>query len=220
VRLLDVIFPRRCVVCATPGEDLCLECKAGLSLLNGPACARCGAPTAWPVQRCLECSGRRLGFARARSAVIYDDAARKLVRAWKERGLRALAGSAADLVTASVPRPPVYTLTFVPADPDRRLQRGYNPAEQLARELSKRWQLPAVASLERAGGIRPQRGLSLAERRKNVRDAFRPAARPPAALALVDDIYTSGATVSASATALRRAGARHVEVITFARAVR
>jgi predicted amidophosphoribosyltransferase len=188
--------------------------------MQGPHCDRCGAPTTWPVARCRECSGRRLGFARARSGVAYDEAARKLVGAWKERGLRGLAVLAAELVAESVGRPPVYTLTFVPADADRRLKRGYNPAERLARELGGRWHLPVVALLEREAGIRPQRGLSLAERRRNVSSAFRASRRAPPAIALVDDVYTSGATVSAAAAALRRAGSRHVEVVTFARAVR
>lgn len=172
------------------------------------------------MARCTECSGRRLGFARARAAVTYDDPARKIVAAWKERGLRGLAVIAADLVCETVPRPPVYTLAFVPADPDRRLKRGYNPAELLARELSHRWHIAAPQLLERAAGIRPQRGLPLAERRRNVRSAFRAAGAAPPALALIDDVYTSGATVSAAAAALRKAGAKHVEVITFARAVR
>jgi ComF family protein len=220
VRLLDAVFPRRCVVCGVPGEDLCAPCRTGLSVLQGPACARCGAPTEWPVARCRECGGRRLGFTRARAAIEYDEAARKLVGAWKERGLRLLDKVAAELVAGAVARPPVYTLTFVPADPDRRLRRGYNPAERLARELGEHWHLPTVELLERASGIRPQRGLSLAERRRNVKHAFRAAARPPPALALIDDVYTSGATVSAAASTLRKAGARHVEVITFARAVR
>ena len=220
MQLLDAVFPRRCVVCAAPGEDVCADCKRGLACLRAPLCRRCGAPTAWPVARCRECSGRRLGFAHARSAVAYDDAARKLVRAWKERGLRTLGAVAAELVAQSLARPPVYTLTFVPADPDRRLRRGYNPAERLARALGKRWHLPVVPLLDRPSGIRPQRGLALAERRRNVRDAFRAVGRPPQAVTLVDDVYTSGATVSAAATALRRAGARYVEVVTFARAVR
>jgi predicted amidophosphoribosyltransferase len=220
VQLLDAVFPRRCVVCAAPGEDLCPACQGGLVELRGPRCRLCGAPTAWPVARCRECSGRRLGFTRARSAVAYDEAARKLVGAWKERGLRTLAAVASELVAGSVARPPVYTLTFVPADADRRLRRGHNPAERLARELGRRWHLPVVPLLERASGIRAQRGLSLAERRRNVKGAFRSTGRSPPALALVDDVYTSGATVSAAAAALRGAGATHVEVVTFARAVR
>jgi len=142
------------------------------------------------------------------------------VAAWKERGLRTLAALAAELVCETVRRPPVYTLTFVPADPDRRLQRGHNPAANLADELGDRWELPAPSLLERAAGIRPQRGLPLAERRRNVKSAFSVTERPPTKLALIDDVYTTGATVSAAATALRKAGARHVEVVTFARAVR
>jgi ComF family protein len=189
-------------------------------LLQGPRCARCGAPTAWPVARCRECGGRRLGFTRARSAVAYDEAARKLVRAWKERGLRLFGAVAAELVAECLSPPPVYTLTFVPSDADRRLKRGYNPAERLARELAERWHLPVVALLERRAGIRPQRGLSLAERRRNVRTAFRATRSAPSALALVDDVYTSGATVSAAAAALRRTGSKYIEVVTFARAVR
>jgi ComF family protein len=220
VQLLDAVFPRRCVVCGTPGEDLCVACREGLTRLSGPRCDRCGAPTAWPVTRCRECSGRRLSFARARAAIAYDEAARKLVGAWKERGLRLLGATAAGLVADCVPRPPVYTLTFVPADADRRLRRGYNPAELLARALGSRWHLPVRPLLERAAGIRAQRGLPLAERRRNVKGAFRASARPPRAVVLVDDVYTSGATASAAAVALRKAGAKHVEVVTFARAVR
>ncbi|MBA2569285.1 MAG: ComF family protein [Actinobacteria bacterium] len=140
--------------------------------------------------------------------------------AWKERGLRTIAALAAELVCEAVSRPPVYTLTFVPADPDRRLRRGHNPAETLAQELGDRWELPSPALLQRATGIRPQRGLPLDERRRNVKSAFSATERPPTKLALVDDVYTTGATVSEAATALRRAGARHVQVVTFARAVR
>src|SRR5437899_5455053 len=103
--------------------------------LAGPGCKRCGAPTAWPVERCRECSGRRIAFASARAAVAYDDPARRFVAAWKEHGLRNLAELAAELVAESVPRPSAYTITFAPADADRRLKRGHNPAERLATEL-------------------------------------------------------------------------------------
>lgn len=218
--MLDLVFPRRCLVCGGPAEELCEGCRAGLTRLRGPCCKRCGAPTAWAVARCRECAGRRLAFARARAAVAYDEAARRFVSGWKERGLRTLAELAGELVCEAVPRPPVYTLTFVPADADRKLKRGHNPAERLARELGRRWQLPVVPLLERAQGLRPQRGLPLAERRRNVRGAFSAVARSPRQLALVDDVYTSGATLSAAASALRKAGARRVEVVTFARAVR
>ena len=185
-----------------------------------PLCGRCGAPTAWPVARCRECAGRRLAFASARAAVEYDDAVRRIVGGWKERGLRGLAAVAAGLVVQVVPRPDVDALTFVPPDGDRSLRRGHHPAERLARELGSRWELPVEPLLGRRGPARRQRGLSLVERRSNVRGAFAGRATAPRAVCLVDDVYTSGATASAGASALRRAGARRVEVVCFARAVR
>jgi predicted amidophosphoribosyltransferase len=131
-----------------------------------------------------------------------------------------LALEAAALVGDAVPRPDVDVLAFVPPDGDRRLQRGHHPAEQLARELGERWGLPVGRLLERVGPSRRQRGLSLVERRRNVRGAFRATRPAPAAVCLVDDVYTSGATASVAAQALRKAGARRVEVVCFARAVR
>ena len=218
--LLDVVFPRRCVVCGGDGESLCPSCDRSLRRLTGTMCERCGAPTEWPVERCRECGGRRLAFARARAAVAYDDAAKRLVAAWKERGQRTLAAVAAELVADVVPRPTAYTVTYVPADHGRLLERGHNPAQRLAHELGARWELPAVALLRRRFGIPPQKGLKLAERRRNVRGIFEPTKSSPRRVVLVDDVYTSGATVSAAASALRNGGARHVEVVTFARAVR
>ncbi|HEX2044706.1 MAG TPA: hypothetical protein VHF23_03655, partial [Gaiellaceae bacterium] len=82
-----------------------------------------------------------------------------------------------------------------------------------------RWELPAVPLLARRRRVERQRGLSRVQRRANVRDAFSAATAPPA-VALVDDVYTTGATVAAAAVALRRAGARSVHAVTFARAVR
>jgi predicted amidophosphoribosyltransferase len=199
---------------------VCEPCLAGLRRLSGPRCARCGTPTAWPVARCRECQGRRLAFASARSAVAYDAAAKALVSAWKERGLRGLAEDAGVLVAEVVPRPRAYTITYVPPDADRALERGHHPAERLARALERRWQLPVVPLLERTRPARPQRGLGLAERRANVRGGFRAVGGAPTRVVLVDDVYTSGATVAAAASALRTGGARQVDVITFARAVR
>jgi predicted amidophosphoribosyltransferase len=151
---------------------------------------------------------------------MYDDAVRSVVAAWKERGLRRIAVLAAELIVASVPKPRVAVLAFVPPDDDRSLRRGHHPAERLARELGDRWELPVETSLTRAGSSRRQRGLSLRDRRRNVASAFRPAANVPSAVALVDDVYTSGATANAAASALRKAGARRIHVVTFARAVR
>lgn len=218
--LLDLLLPLRCVVCGAGSRAVCEPCLSGLRRLAGPRCDRCGSPTSWPVARCSECQGRRLAFASARSAVAYEHGAKALVSAWKERGLRGLAQDAGAIVAEVVPRPRTSTITFVPPDADRALKRGYHPAESLARALGSHWQLPVVALLERTRPAPPQRGLGLAERRRNVRRGFRARERAPSRIVLVDDVYTSGATAAAAASALRKAGARHVEAVTFARAVR
>jgi predicted amidophosphoribosyltransferase len=114
----------------------------------------------------------------------------------------------------------VAAIAFVPADRDRSRKRGYRPAEALARELGRRWELPVEALVRRTRSVERQRGLRLDARRRNVRGAFGPARRSPARVCLVDDVYTSGATAAAAASALRQGGARRVEVVTLARAVR
>jgi len=97
---------------------------------------------------------------------------------------------------------------------------GDDVAVRVAESLGGHWQLPVVPLLRRKPGRAPQKGLTLAERRRNVRGAFAAIEAVPTTIVLVDDVYTSGATVSAAATALRMRGARRVEVVTFARAVR
>jgi predicted amidophosphoribosyltransferase len=218
--LLDLLLPRRCAVCGRLGALACAECLASLPRLEGPACAHCGAPTSWPVSRCRECSGRRIAFASARAAVAYRGAAKDLVTAWKQRGLRGLALVAAEVITNTVEQPDVALLAFVPPDGDRSVKRGHHPAERLARELGLRWDLPVDGVLGRARTVRPQRGLELAERRRNVAGAFVAPRVVPRRVGLVDDVYTTGSTASAAASALRRAGATRVEVVTFARTVR
>jgi ComF family protein len=218
--VLDLLLPQRCVVCREGGAQLCERCLAGLERIRRPLCARCGAPAAHPVSRCRECSGRRLAFASARAAVEYDDAVRALVRAWKERNLRRLAAAAVALTAEAVERPLADAVTFVPPDRGRLLERGHHPAETLASGLADGWELAAVALLRRTRPSQPQRGLPLAERRRNVAGSFAARAAVPRRVVLVDDVYTTGSTVAAAASALRKAGARRVEVVTFARAIR
>jgi len=218
--VLDLLLPQRCLVCSLPGDHVCNGCRSALRRIAPPFCERCGAPTAWPVRRCAECAGRRLAFARARAAVEYDEPVRQVVAAWKERGLRRLAEWAAGIVVEAVARPDAICLALVPADPDRRLKRGPHAAERLARELGKLWDLPVESLLSRTRSSRRQRGLSRAERRRNVAGAFRPVGRAPARVALIDDVYTTGSTVNAAASALGKGGARRVEVVTFARTIR
>ena len=207
---------------ARRAPQLCARCRAALPRLAAPLCARCGAPTAWPVARCRECAGRRLAFAPARAAVAYDDAVRRARRGLEgARPAPARRRRPPSSSSRSSPRPEVEALAFVPPDRDRSSRRGHHPAERLARELGARWGLPvepllaadAARSRASAGWRSPSAGATCAARSGAV-------GRVPAAVVLVDDVYTTGATANAAASALRKAGARRVEVVTFARAIR
>jgi predicted amidophosphoribosyltransferase len=218
--VLDLLLPLRCAVCDRVGAALCTLCRLLLVRLSPPLCARCGSPGAWPVSRCAECARRRLAFTTARAAILYDDRARRFVSAWKERAQRRLAAVAAEVVAEAVPRPAVDAVTFVPADAERTLVRGHRPAEALACEVAALWELPAEPLVARRRSTGRQRGLGLRERRGNVAGVFVPARASPRHVCLVDDVYTSGATAAAVASALRTGGARGVDVVTLARAIR
>jgi predicted amidophosphoribosyltransferase len=220
VAVLELLLPERCAICRRPGPALCDPCRDALVRLSPPVCERCGSPSAWPVRRCAECAGRRLAFARARSAIVYDEGARALVRSWKEQGRRRLAEEAAELLAEVVAPPDVDALTHVPGDPERALERGDVPPRALAAALGELWSIPAAGLLRRTRALGRQRGLTLAERRRNVRGTVAATRDAPRRVCLIDDVYTSGATADACASALRKAGARHVEAITLARAIR
>ena len=110
-----------------------------------------------------------------------------------------MAALAAELVVAHVERPAADVITYIPPDAARQLQRGHHPAERLAAELSRRWELAEAPLLARRAAIARQTGLRSAERRRNVRGAFAAAAGCPARVVLVDDVYTTGATATAAA---------------------
>jgi predicted amidophosphoribosyltransferase len=170
--LVDLLLPRRCVGCGETGETLCAACTASLRRIRPPLCARCGAPTAWPVPRCHECAGRRLGFASARSAYVYVGAARSFVHVWKERGLRHLAAWAAELVCGVVERPTADLIVAVPPDADRLLRRGHHPPGRLALELGRRWEIETGTPLARTRHTARQVALARDDRRRNVRGLF------------------------------------------------
>jgi len=220
VDVLGLLFPQRCAVCARPGEELCAACAGALVRLGPAGCARCGAPGPWPVARCAECSGRRLAFARARAAIVYDERARVLVRAWKEGGRRRLAPVLGAVVTGVLARPDADLLVWVPGDRARSRGRGHVPAQRLAAALGVDWGLPAAGLLERTRELPRQASLPFDARARNVRGAFTARRDPPGRVCLVDDVYTTGSTANACASALRRRGARRVEVVCLARAVR
>ena len=145
----------------------------------------------------------------------YDDDVRHAVTSLKNRGERALVSVLADGLAALVPDVDGLVVTWAPTGSRRRRARGYDQAELLARAVARRRGLPVAGLLRRLPGP-AQAGRSASDRWGNPTYAARRGARGP--VLLVDDVSTTGATLSAAATALRRAGATEVHGLVVARA--
>jgi ComF family protein len=225
-----LLLPNACVSCgcaverANPDALVCSRCRWRMKPLLG-GCARCGQPFP-PVGGCRVCSAWPHALAQARSAVWLGPEAREIVHRLKYDGLTALASLAADLVARHV-RPPgdpgSALLIPVPLTPRRRRRRGYNQAELIARALSGRWGLPlAPRVLYRHRDAPSQTRLMAGARELNVTGAFLavapPGGRVPAVI-IVDDVFTTGATIAAAAGALSSAGWGSISAVTFARAL-
>jgi ComF family protein len=151
--------------------------------------------------------------------LAYEGPARELVRALKYRAAERLAGAMAAQIAATAPQAFAEgCLVPVPLHPARHRRRGFNQAELLARELSRRTAMEVADCLERPRPRAPQAGRPRAERVGGLSGiGLRPDAGVPRSVLLVDDVVTTGATVAACARALRPAGACEVRVLAYAR---
>lgn len=192
-----------------------------------PLCAACGRGCRPEAVLCTRC-GRRLGeaepllgkgppgFDRAWSSAPYEGVVRDLVAALKFRRLLPVADLMADRIHWLAPAHLLSgAVVPVPASPPRRRRRGFDPAGELAGALAERLEAPLTACLTRRGGRR-QVGRRRAERLGHPPQVSA-ATRVPRSVILVDDVLTTGATLTACAKALRAGGAQRVVAVTFAR---
>jgi ComF family protein len=233
--ILDFLLPARCLGCDDrlgSGGLSRLVCPVCLSRLREPPwprCPRCHHPTGTgrATGHCLACQDWPEALQRARAAVVLEDPAARLVHALKYEGWRELAPLMASrfsglLGPSETPADAVVVPT--PTTAARRRERGYNQATLLAVPFAAQGGWTLVEALERAGGGGSQVSLDPSARRSNVRGVFSvPPCRSTSLVGrhvlLVDDVLTTGATASAAALELERAGALGVSLITFARAL-
>lgn len=227
-----IVFPSECRLCKAPLRHLsrlpvCSACLAAVPTLDSPGCRQCGK--SWPEAessadgRCLQCQTDPPAYTAAFSAAAYRDQARELILLLKFQGVTSAAGYWAHRLTKVAGQLPGSPDLIVPVPLARRRQRerGYNQSAEIARRLARRLGCRMeTRGLRRVRETAPQAGLSILDRRKNVRRAFAadPARVAGRAVLLLDDVLTTGATAAAAALALRQAGAREIVLVTACRA--
>jgi ComF family protein len=230
---LDLLLPPRCLVCGSEIDDphgLCAGCWAELRLLAPPWCRCCGFPLPFAspdAPLCAGCARESPALDRARAALRYDAPAGRMILALKRGGrLDGLPLFARWMVAAGEELLPEADLILpVPLHRWRLLRRGFNQSALLAQRIARLSERPwAPGVLVRSRATASQQGLSANERQQNIKaSAF--AVRAPeriegARILLIDDVHTTGATLGACATVLRRGGASAVDALTLARVVR
>ena len=201
---LDFVFPPRCIACGRPGSLFCTPCQAAIT---PPAPLRAaGSP-----------------LAEQRATADFDGPIRQAIHALKYRGQRRFALPLATRLQSTLEcagwQPGL--LTAAPLSESRRRERGYNQAALLAAELSRRVGIPfRPDALRKVRDTRPQVGLNAGERRANVAGAFcaEPDLVSGVPVLIIDDVFTTGATLRECAAALLAAGATTVWGLTVASA--
>jgi ComF family protein len=224
--LIHRLFPATCLLCLEAGQppflDLCRECEADMPR-NAPACPACAMPLGAAGSDCTGCKSRRAAFDAAFVPYRYEFPLVELIHRLKYGNQIAIARILGMVLAHRLlerGRPAVDAIVPVPLHHAREARRGYNQAGEIARFAAELVGLPVIdhAAL-RVRATEEQAALLAVVRRVNVSGAFE--AIPgslPAAVAIVDDVMTTGSTVDALAQALKRAGCRRVEAWAIARA--
>lgn len=221
---VDILFPSRCAGCGDPVRScehhLCRSCRDRIPYLAG-SCPVCGGPLAGTA--CPTCPDRHFFFTKNIAAAEYDGITRNILHALKFNRIRDLHRVCGSIALRKFSETGMRTdyITWVPMNAKKRWARGFNQSELVARYISGKTGIPCRRFLTERRGTRTQRVLGLRDRFLNAIDRY--AVRKAKDLAgksllLVDDIYTTGATINECARQLRSAGAGEVISLTVARA--
>jgi competence protein ComFC len=217
--LADLFYPERCVGCERRASDvLCRNCFETLPMVGNPSCGRCGLPTAFATFVCEECKNVDFGFESARAPLKYQGVGKRIVHALKYRGYkRVVERLAVPLMLQTLGDVRFDAVVPVPLHRSRLRKRGFNQAELLARGVAERMKLTVSDTLQVVRSTRDQVELSAAQRRANVAGAYAATQPQRGKLLLVDDVFTTGATMSACAATLLGAGAEEVHALSLCR---
>ena len=217
---LDLVFPLSCIVCQREGHYVCDGCEAKLPKLEAPYCTSCARPGSGTP--CWWCKATEPAFDGITTPYLFTGPVREAVHSLKYRGVRAAAPAIAKLIAAALNSNSVDAdlLIPVPLHPRRERQRGYNQSALLGKEVSRLSDIPVYENaMRRVRDAPPQVSMKSAEERlRNIRGAFECVGDVEGKrILLVDDVVTTGSTMSACATPLKAAGAASVWGLALAR---
>lgn len=226
-RILEFLLPSRCPGCSQKLQDhglLCPACWAELTPLAAPFCGQCSLPFEFDSDTdssCGACIKQKPEFDYARSAVIYDAFGKSMVLKLKHSAGTVYVPVMAQMMIRALGEITADVVMPVPLHAGRLLKRRFNQSQLLAKEVSKSLAIELDCfSLRKVKATASQGGLDRAERLRNVSSCFKVHKQADIAdksILLVDDVLTTGATAEACARELKKAGAREVGVVTFAR---
>jgi ComF family protein len=223
-KALDLLFPPVCAACDTLGPLICDDCLAQMLKIYEPLCQRCGRSLLYAAPVCGKCMQPSFRLRQVRAPLAYEEPTARIIHRLKYEGLFALAKPLVQIMVASWPdweiNPDV--IIPVPLHKQRRRRRGFNQSTLLAEHLGQKLAIPVdEKAMKRVKYTIPQIGLNPAERHENVRDAFAADSQKVnnKQILLIDDVYTTGATMSAAADSLLASGAAGVSAYCLARAV-
>ena len=231
-----LLLPSGCTVCDRPLNDdpvpfFCRQCWANIRPLQGPACPRCRRPfasatavTYSPTHECHDCRTRELYYHEVWAPYAYASPLQDAIALFKYQSKVSLADSLGALLIQTIPRElDADVLVPVPLHPNRLRHREFNQSLLLADGIREALRRPiSYWNLVRTLDTDPQISLPRSARLQNIRKAF--ALRQPRAFAgkrvlLIDDVFTTGATVNECARVLLEADAREVSVLALARSI-
>lgn len=222
--ITDFVYPRRCPVCdgiVKPGLLICRECRGKIKTVSEPVCKQCGKPLQNERQEyCGDCRRKKHIFCQGKAVFVYEGRIKQSMYRFKYGGKREYAlyyaKEAARLYERWIIRHGIEAIVPVPMYFLKKRRRGYNQAEVFAKALGRETGLPVEARMvKRVRSTVPQKELSDAERRCNLKNAFQSDRNIVnyKQILLVDDIYTTGSTMDAVGEVLLSAGAEHVYYI-------
>lgn len=225
--ILDFLYPKRCPVCHdivdTLGQLICEKCRKKLTYIEEPWCMKCGKPLRNSTNEyCNDCIKNKRNYDEGRSVFLYDDVMRKSIYSFKYNGRTEYAEFYATEIYNRL-KQKIYSwksdaLIPIPLHKSKLKKRGYNQAYLIAKELSKLTGIPVKANyLIRTKNTTVQKKLDAGGRAQNAKNAFKISQNEVKlqSAILIDDIYTTGATIMAATEALRAAGVEKVYYISL-----